>query len=56
MKLLIKVFVIWLFFISMLCSSEVSWTDKWQVHWSDGTFILTLDQHHDPSSQNLLKE
>ena len=45
MNLLVKVFVIWLFFISMLSASEVSWTGKWQVHWSAGAFILTLDQN-----------
>jgi len=44
MNLLIKVLLIWLFFISMLSSFEVSWEGKWQVNWRDGAYILSLNQ------------
>ena len=45
MKFFFRSILFFLFFFTFLFASEPSWTGKWNVNWTAGTFILNLEQH-----------
>jgi len=46
MKINIKyIIILWFILIFSLSAAETSWSGKWQINWSAGTFILNLEQH-----------